>query len=164
MNKFIQEVDAFCTGVDTELYEKQVNSKWTIKENLEHIYLSTNPVAKGLTLPKLTFLGFRSKNGSRSMERLTADYLALLEKGAKSTDKYVPAKNPSKLDKRELLKKWNKLPGYFESGLAKWSEDQLDKYRVPHPLLGKLTFREMLYFTIHHIRHHLNSMKKVFEG
>jgi len=25
---------------------------------------------------------------------------------------------------------------------------------LPHPLLGKVTVREMLYFTIHHVQHH----------
>jgi hypothetical protein len=25
---------------------------------------------------------------------------------------------------------------------------------LPHPLLGKLTLREMIYFTIYHVQHH----------
>lgn len=32
--------------------------------------------------------------------------------------------------------------------------DELDKYILPHPLLGKLTIREMMYFTIYHVEHH----------
>jgi len=36
----------------------------------------------------------------------------------------------------------------------KWNEDELDQYQLPHPILGKLTIREMLYFTIYHnLRH-----------
>ena len=37
--------------------------------------------------------------------------------------------------------------------------DDLDKYVLPHPLLGKVTLREMLYFTIHHNEHHLELLK-----
>jgi hypothetical protein len=36
-----------------------------------------------------------------------------------------------------------------------WSEDDLDNHRLPHPLLGKLTVREMLFFTLYHIQHHM---------
>ncbi len=35
-----------------------------------------------------------------------------------------------------------------------FSEAQLDALILPHPLLGKLTLREMLYFTIYHVQHH----------
>ena len=35
-----------------------------------------------------------------------------------------------------------------------FSEKDLDNYILPHPLLGKLTIREMLFFTIYHVQHH----------
>ena len=38
--------------------------------------------------------------------------------------------------------------------IEKWSEEQLDEFVLPHPLLGKVTTREMLYFTIHHAGDH----------
>jgi uncharacterized damage-inducible protein DinB len=35
-----------------------------------------------------------------------------------------------------------------------WEEDQLDEAQLPHPIIGKITVREMLFFTIHHnLRH-----------
>jgi len=36
----------------------------------------------------------------------------------------------------------------------KQSETALDLYILPHPLLGKITLREMLYFTAYHVYHH----------
>ena len=44
--------------------------------------------------------------------------------------------------------------------LDKFTEDDLDKYVLPHPLLGKLTLREMLCFTIYHVRHHEEIVKR----
>ena len=44
--------------------------------------------------------------------------------------------------------------------LSSWSESKLDTYLLPHPLLGKLTLREMLFFSVYHIEHHL----KLLEG
>jgi hypothetical protein len=41
------------------------------------------------------------------------------------------------------------------NNLHKWSEKNLDNTAVPHPLIGKLTLRKMLYFTIYHMKHHL---------
>jgi hypothetical protein len=37
-----------------------------------------------------------------------------------------------------------------------YSEVQLDHYILPHPLLGKVTIQEMMYFTIYHAEHHHN--------
>ena len=42
----------------------------------------------------------------------------------------------------------------------KFSEDEIDTYILPHPLLGKLTIREMIYFTIYHVEHHQNNTKQ----
>jgi hypothetical protein len=36
----------------------------------------------------------------------------------------------------------------------RFSESELDQLLLPHPLLGKLTLREMVYFTIYHAHHH----------
>ena len=33
-------------------------------------------------------------------------------------------------------------------------EKDLDFYVLPHPLIGKLTLREMLFFCIYHVQHH----------
>ncbi|MFN2437645.1 MAG: hypothetical protein ABR503_00495 [Chitinophagaceae bacterium] len=38
--------------------------------------------------------------------------------------------------------------------LNKYSEEEIDRFVLPHPLLGKLTLREMMYFTIYHVEHH----------
>ncbi len=40
------------------------------------------------------------------------------------------------------------------SACEQWDETALDQYQVPHPVIGNLTVREMLFFTIHHnLRH-----------
>ena len=41
-----------------------------------------------------------------------------------------------------------------------YSEQQLDTFILPHPLLGKVTLREMMYFTIYHAEHHLKQAIK----
>jgi len=36
----------------------------------------------------------------------------------------------------------------------------LDKFMLPHPLLGKLAVREMLFFTMYHNLHHVNNVRR----
>ena len=48
--------------------------------------------------------------------------------------------------------------------LRNWRDTDLDKYFLPHPLLGKLTIREMLFFTLYHDRHHVNNVRKLLDN
>ena len=45
--------------------------------------------------------------------------------------------------------------------VSKWSEGDLDLYVIPHPLIGGLTFREILYFTIYHVQHHKKQIDEI---
>jgi len=44
--------------------------------------------------------------------------------------------------------------------MGDWSELQMDRIRLPHPVLGKLSVREMLFFTLYHNQHHLDAAKR----
>jgi len=56
--------------------------------------------------------------------------------------------------KAELLQQWSKASTELVETAGKWNESDLDVYLLPHPLIGKLTIREMLFFTIYHnLRH-----------
>ena len=41
------------------------------------------------------------------------------------------------------------------------TEEELDTYLIPHPLIGKMTLRELLFFTVYHIGHHLKTIKNI---
>ena len=59
------------------------------------------------------------------------------------------------LKRREKsLQKLGKLVQKLCGRLSKYTEEEFDQYILPHPLMGKLTLREMLYFTIYHVQHH----------
>lgn len=49
------------------------------------------------------------------------------------------------------------------ASLDSFTEKELDQYVLPHPLLGKLTLREMMFFTIYHVQHHEVLTKKNLE-
>ncbi len=59
-----------------------------------------------------------------------------------------------------VLSGWSRAGEALVAKTRGWNEASLDKYRMPpHPLLGKLTVREMLLFTLYHDRHHLESVR-----
>lgn len=48
------------------------------------------------------------------------------------------------------------------AAITRWPEPALDAHRLPHPLIGRLTVREMLLFTLYHNRHHLENVQRRF--
>ncbi len=143
-------------------FNDKPDGKWSAGENYEHLFVSTYPVAKALGYPKLTFLAFgKRKGGSKTYHELVDFYLGKLNEGAKASSKFSPKE--SKLETKEVLaSKWKKSTETLMNNLEKWNEEDLDKYQIPHPILGNLTVREMLYFTIYHIGHHHKIVKARF--
>ena len=43
----------------------------------------------------------------------------------------------------------------LHGAITRWGERALDRFRLPHPALGQLTVREMLFFTLYHNLHHV---------
>jgi len=128
--------------------------KWTAGQQLDHIYLSLKPLTMALGLPKLAVKAFGSANRpSRDYDAVVAKYHEALANGGKAPSNFVP--DPvSYQDKDTISAKLKANLDKLASNLDKYSEEDLDKYILPHPLLGKMTVREMLYFTIYHSEHH----------
>jgi hypothetical protein len=150
-----QEFIACVDQLSPEEFSASKNEKWTAGQQLEHIYLSVKPVGLGFSLPKflLKLIWGKSNREGRSYDALIERYQARLENGGKASGPFVPKKvdqNQGQKLKENLKNEVVKLCLSIE----KISEEDLDYYVLPHPLLGKLTLREMLYFTIYHVKHH----------
>jgi len=151
-----QEFIGLMNGLSDEDFTAQpIPQKWSNGENLAHILQSTQPLNQALTLPKfqLKLMFGKSNRLSRSLDELVEKYRGKLAEGGKASGKYIP-KQISIEERGELLSKLSKTIQKIGSKLSSFSEDELDKYILPHPLLGKLTLREMMYFTIYHVQHH----------
>jgi len=59
------------------------------------------------------------------------------------------------------VQKWNVTGNDLLAALRNWQDENLDEYLLPHPLLGKLTIREMLFFTLYHDQHHVNNVRQL---
>ena len=134
--------------------------KWSAADIFDHLIRSASPVAQGLKMPKIVFRQFGTPNRpSRTYEGLVKRYKERLAEGGQSTGQYSP-KEGTVYHKEKMLKEWKEIGEKLSRRLEKhWEEEKMDDYLVPHPLLGKLTVREVLFFTVYHTHHHLAQIK-----
>lgn len=139
------------------------NNKWTAAENIAHLAVSAKMTCMAYTLPKIApaLLYGKTKDGSRSYQQIVDLYHSKLQEGAKASGVYVPSKTD--YNKSEVIASLQKYADRLSGAVDKdWDEEQLDSYRIAHPVLGKLTARELLYFTIYHNGHHANTVKELY--
>lgn len=129
--------------------------KWSAGQHFLHIILSVSPVVTAFRLPSflLRLLFGKANRPSKTFEELVSKYKDRLASGGRASGRFVP-KAISFEDREWLVSRYNRNVEALQSLVAKTKEADLDFYILPHPLLGKLTLREMLYFTIHHVKHH----------
>ncbi len=131
--------------------------KWSAGQQLDHICRSVGPVSMALGLPVflLRLLFGKANRPSRTYEALVEKYKTKLAEGGRASGRFIPAK-ADWAGREKLLGRLKKLIKSLTRKTEQITESQLDTYILPHPLLGKLTLREMLYFTIYHVQHHQN--------
>lgn len=160
------ELERYFNSLAVEAFFRKPSDKWSPSENLSHLTKSANAVTTGLRLPKVIIgLKFgKAARNSRLYPQVREAYLKKLVEGAKSVKKFEPDQMKPDTDlqshKDEILKKWNETNSKLIRKLNKWEEKTLDLYLLPHPILGRVTVREMIMFTIYHNVHHLTNVQK----
>jgi len=149
----------FCSSLDNEKFFYQPEGKWSAAQQVKHLIISANQTRLAYTLPKFIVKLYTGKPNrpSRSYDELVQRYKTKLAQGGKASGRFVPPKIENGYGKEKLLKEFKASMTKLGNSIHKnLKEPQPDQYLCPHPLLGKVTLREMLYFTIHHNEHHLN--------
>jgi hypothetical protein len=135
--------------------------KWSAAQQLDHIIKSVSPVNMAMGLPKfiLTWKFGTSNRPSKTYDELIEKYKVKLLEGGKASERFVPP-TITVGQREKLVAQLYSLIKKLSAKTEKHSEEALDKYILPHPLLGKLTLREMLYFTAYHVQHHRDLVHK----
>ncbi len=151
----------YINGLTNEAFLFSYQKKWTAGQQLDHIYLSVKPVALALSLPKffIRLIFGKANRPGRPYEDLVKKYLTKLENGGRATGRFIP-KDITLNQKETISKALNKSTTLLCSKIETFTEQELDTFILPHPLLGKLTIREMLFFTIYHVEHHHEITKR----
>ena len=148
---------ATLSSLSDEDFQRRPREKWTAGQQLEHIIKSAKPVdmAFGPPIFVLKMKFGLSNRPSKTYEKLVGNYLRVLDKNKDYVlpERFAPNEIPFQY-KEKKLKKLENLIQKLVSRLKRFTEEDLDPYILPHPVMGKLTLREMLYFTIYHVQHH----------
>lgn len=145
------------SGLSDVDFQRKPGEKWTAGQQLDHIMKSVRQVDKAFSMPmavlKIKF-GTTSRR-SRTYEQLVREYLQVLKENQDYVlpSKFAPeeisflSRNKKLLELENLIKRLNR-------NISKTSNGYLNTHILPHPVMGKLTLREILYFTIYHVQHH----------
>jgi uncharacterized damage-inducible protein DinB len=132
---------------------------WSPSDNVDHMIRAIKPIIKALKLPRVALQTLFGKpdNASKTYDEICTIYAAEIAKGAKAAGSFLPDQGtPAQAGekKKELLEQLSTAIEKLASVVETWEEEQLDEAQLPHPIIGKITVREMLFFTIHHnLRH-----------
>ena len=155
-----------CSNINETLLFKRPQNKWSAAENMQHLIISANTTTLAYALPKflVRWIGGTPNRASKTYDEVKDKYYKKLNEGGKASGRFVPKPIEIKYGKQKLMDNWNKATAKFIKALTKnRTEKDLDSYLVKHPLLGRITLRELCYFTIFHTEHHLHSIQKPVE-
>jgi uncharacterized damage-inducible protein DinB len=147
-------------AIDADEFFARRPEVWSPSDNLDHLVRSVKPVNTALKMPRPALLAMfgRPERASRDYQQICETYRAGLAQGAQASGRFLPEQqspaDKSAERKEQLLASWAKASAGLLSAAEAWGEAELDMYQLPHPIIGDLTVREMLFFTIYHnLRH-----------
>ena len=154
----------FINSIDEKSFTyKPSIEKWSCAEQAVHLITSTGSSILPYKLPgflvKLLFVTY--KQNIKSYDELVALYNSKLNNGAKASGKYANTDKAKSYDKKSITSKLDNTYKNFIQAVEKCEDAKLDRCQVPHPLLGKISLRDLIYFTIYHTAHHTENMKEM---
>lgn len=160
----IKQIPVRLESLSEEAFFIRKNDTWSPAEQVKHLELSVKPLILAFRLPgfMLRLLFGKPNRPSRTYEELLAKYHFKLGEGGKATSPYVPKILETGTGRNAVIADSLKRHATMLKAAARYKDKDLDRYILPHPLLGKITLREMLYFTDFHILHHLTSIEKTY--
>ncbi len=147
---------------DEAFLAPRLEGKWSPGDILGHLILSTKPVSKALSMPKLMLKATFgvSNRDERTFEETKSRYYEALAGGVTAPSTFV-YNGVQEKGKEYLINSFTKELSKLLTHIDKWEETDLSKYILPHPAIGKLTVREMLYSTHFHTEHHLKQIEEL---
>lgn len=157
-------VSAYFAALPYEQFVNGTQEKCSPAHHLDHLVRSHKQLALALSMPKDRF-GWKKRDSTlpgRSYEEIRDEYRRLLKvNAAKVSGRFVPEPQGIQADQLSLYgQSVDLLTHHLFNDV---DELEMDDFTLPHPILGDLTIREMILFTLYHNEHHLNGVKAALE-
>jgi hypothetical protein len=150
---------AYWNAFDETTFFARIGASWSPAETVRHLGKATRAVAKALRMPRiaLRFMFGKARRPSMTYDELVSHYRVLLAEGGQA-GRFAPSARAS--SREAIMSSFIEANRDLRKEIARWPEKKLDALLLPHPLLGKLTVREMLLFTLYHQRHHIDVVRR----
>lgn len=165
LRRLCADSELYWNAMPDEEFVAPLGSAWSPADNVRHLTTSVRAVTRGMRLPRLLlrvlFPGGRGV--SRRYEAIVRDYRARLAAGGRA-GRFAPKPETVPGDpaayRRALLAAHRESVEALAAMVMQWTRTQVDGIQLPHPLLGRLTVREMLLFTVYHNVHHVRGVAR----
>ena len=155
-----ERAEIWFRAIPADVFFTRQGEVWSPSDNVDHLIKSVKPVTRALKLPKTTLHEMFGKPEKSSMtyDQICEIYRDALANGGQASGRYLPNQetptDSADEKKTALIDQWAEANAELLSVLEGWNEHDLDLYQLSHPLIGNLTVREMIFFTIYHnLRH-----------
>jgi hypothetical protein len=147
-----EEVGAFFAALAPAQFTHGNAETWSPAHHLHHLIVSNAPVGMALGLPRDRLPARLATQPSRSYSEMQALYREALATGVKASGRFLPDPQGTQAD---LVAEYGQTLDTLQAQVQGWSDADLEAFTLAHPVLGPLSVREMLLFTLYHNAHHL---------
>ena len=148
----------FFTSVPDAAFFDGDSDRWAPAHHLAHLTQSSHSLQRALNFGTLPA---HPSGRSRSYGEMIAATAASL--GSTPKDRLLELGRTvvisSGVGRADIVVAFESTSAGLRAAARSWDENALDRYTLEHPLIGALTVREMLFFTVFHERHHLKSVR-----
>jgi hypothetical protein len=162
-----QKLLDWLAATDDDLWTKGPENRWTSGQHILHLAQSSELLNKALRYPKflIRYKFGTSNRPSRSYDQVAKRYEERLVESQEKAKKYNSnLRIPTPKEKRELMDDLQILNKKLQYKTRRLKDKHLDTLLLPHPLMGKMTLREIIMWTAHHTDHHLEILKKEYSA
>ena len=140
-------------------------NKWTVGQHVLHLLNALQLLNKVLGYPKflLKYKFGKSNRPSRSYDAIVNRYqekLALNQEKAQAFNERL--RIPTSSERKKILLQLQLQNQKLQGRVHHWKNKELDRVLVPHPLMGRMTVREIIMWTAHHTDHHTSLLKVLY--
>ncbi|HMV80907.1 MAG TPA: DinB family protein [Leptospiraceae bacterium] len=158
----VDQASSFYTSLGPEIFFHDGLGGWSPAQNISHIADITSLAVLLFRMPKFFLLPFGRRKTQKNFSTLLSEYI-----GAEKpifigplAPSSIPLPENAQETVQKLTARFRNMFQDLKKVLQEIPEEEFDRYSMPHPSLGMLSFREMVYVVIIHIIHHTYKVEK----
>lgn len=138
--------------------------KWTGGQHVVHLIQSTKPLINGISMPKflLKYKFGKCNRPIRSYQEVVVKYHDKLAKVVALSPFSQNMPDTPLSTKSAYLQELNSLNHKLSKKTLTLKDKHLDVCLLPHPLMGRMTLREILMWNAYHLKHHTDILTQKY--